>query len=71
MERGGKIAASKSREVKSLQKKVDMNSPSEISYVLDEKLELVATLYKGFLHKLVQFFFIICFYYRCFNGAFP
>ena len=24
-----------------------MNSPSEISYSLDEKLELVATLYKG------------------------
>eukprot|EP01036_Dinobryon_divergens_P027450 gene27450-36226_t len=46
LERGGKISASKSREVKTLQKKVDMNSPSEISYSLGEKLELVATLYK-------------------------
>lgn len=47
LERGGKISASKNKEIKTLQKKVDMNSSSEISYVLDEQLELVATMYKG------------------------
>ena len=47
LERGGKISASKSREVKTLEKKIDMDSPSEISYSFDEKLELVATIYKG------------------------
>jgi len=48
LERGGKISASKSREVKALQKKIDMNdSLDNISYIIDEKLELVATMYKG------------------------